>query len=201
MTAPKPEGSSETPVTVEQYLENVFRIDGKLYVPLDDASVVVNLLAKARADNLGLIRTVEHLTDEVENARTELAVLKTQEPVAWTRTRHITDRNRIPIGLDEPSVVFESERPDDEGDWWPLYANPGPAIPDGWQLVPKEPTQAMIEAASPAFTLINSWCAEMQVVRGRKADWTSENPPLKQAWRLMMSAAPSPVSVRAEGEG
>ena len=56
-------------------------------------------------------------------------------------------------------------------------------------LVPREPTQAMMEAAKPAFKQIDAWCAEMQLARGRKAEWSDDDPPLKQAWRAMLSAA------------
>jgi len=65
-------------------------------------------------------------------------------------------------------------------------------IPDGWQLVPKEPTEAMLSASRPAFRTIDDWCAEMQLVRGRKPDWPENDPPLKQAWRAMLQAAPEP---------
>jgi len=61
-----------------------------------------------------------------------------------------------------------------------------------WMVeVPNEPTEAMMKAAEPAFELINSWCAEMQIARGRKPNWSPDNPPLLQAWRLMLAAAPA----------
>jgi len=56
--------------------------------------------------------------------------------------------------------------------------------------VPLEPTKEMLDAAKPAFATIDAWCAEMQLARGRKADWPDDDPPLKQAWRAMLAAAP-----------
>lgn len=56
----------------------------------------------------------------------------------------------------------------------------------------QEPTEEMLEAAKPAFAQINEWCAEMQLVRGRVPNWSPDNPPLKQAYRAMMSASLPP---------
>src|SRR5260221_7309894 len=53
----------------------------------------------------------------------------------------------------------------------------------------QEPSEEMLRATQPAFELINSWCAEMQLVRGRVPNWPEDDPPLKQAYRAMMAVA------------
>ena len=66
------------------------------------------------------------------------------------------------------------------------------AVPEGCVVVPMELTKEMLDAAAalPSFRLINDWLAEMQIARGRAVNWTTDDPPLKQAWRAMLSAAP-----------
>lgn len=71
-------------------------------------------------------------------------------------------------------------------------------------IVPREPTKAMLDAAGalPAIRLINAWCAEMQIVRGRQPNFNADDPPLAQAYRAMLSAAPqNTAAAQANSEG
>ena len=57
--------------------------------------------------------------------------------------------------------------------------------------VPREPTVGMLKAGGSCegMRLINSWCADMQLARGRTVNWSEDNPPLAQAYRAMLAAA------------
>ena len=62
-----------------------------------------------------------------------------------------------------------------------LYLHPAP-IPEGWQLVPKEPTKEMYEAASHLVTGTS----------GNKFEYPDE---LYEAYSAMLAAAPKPEDV------
>ena len=51
----------------------------------------------------------------------------------------------------------------------------------------REPSAEMLSAgsATDGIRQVNEWITEMQLVRGRKPNWTAENPPLAQAWKAM----------------
>lgn len=95
-----------------------------------------------------------------------LEKLKQQEPVAWQDTA-------------KPSVLLEHDQLDP---MWqpimrPLYAAPVPAaVPDGWKLVPVEPTQAMYCAANEHYES-NEYCGNGGI------------------YRAMLSAAPAAPAV------
>ena len=69
----------------------------------------------------------------------ETELTKEQEPLAWLHKN----------GLDwfhGPKCMLPNEE-----DWCPLYlAPPTPNVPDGWQIVPIEPTEKMLEAGNSA---------------------------------------------------
>jgi len=75
------------------------------------------------------------LRDRIDAALAEPAL----EPVAWLI------RTETPIGfaLDILGKQADPAYPDA----FPVYSATPPAIPDGWQLVPKEPTQNMWDEA------------------------------------------------------
>jgi hypothetical protein len=74
---------------------------------------------------------------------------------------------------------------DEYGKWQPelglIYARPQPAIPEGWQLVPKEPTKEML-------CCVDGEADDPYVARGRAYS----------AYRSMLAAAPQPAQPEAE---
>ena len=74
-----------------------------------------------------------------------------------------------------------------------LLASPPEAPREGWKWVPVEPTKEMLFAGvdCDGMRTVNAWVSEMQLLPGRKPDWSSDNPPLTQAYRAMLAAAPS----------
>lgn len=62
------------------------------------------------------------------------------EPVAWRA-----------VGPSYTVVVTDPERATDSR-WEPLYLAPQPAVPEGWELVPVEPTDEMIDAGCKQHT-------------------------------------------------
>ena len=98
-------------------------------------------------------------------------------------------KNEIDAGRDcanKPpfkGLIVESDWPEYEPTWKAIEARvtgaqPAPSVPDGWKLVPIEPTEKMINEGTCASTLpgpryIDSACA-------------------KQCWTNMLAAAPKP---------
>jgi hypothetical protein len=50
------------------------------------------------------------------------------EPVAWGRNSFIEDDNGVPIGTDDPELIWGKYLPDDDGGWWPLYTAPNTKV-------------------------------------------------------------------------
>lgn len=100
-------------------------------------------------------------------AETAIAWLRSQgEPMFWVR---LTSDGGYegPIHNDGIERVRRQS-----GAWHPLFIATQPAIHDGWQLVPKEPTQAMHDAGRVALA--------------------PGNVPLAKVYRAMLQAAPEP---------
>ena len=70
--------------------------------------------------------------DAITALRAAIEAAEKQEPVAWLNKK-----------ISYMSVLT---KPDDGGGWFPVFTTPQPAIPEGWQLVPVEPTEAMLDA-------------------------------------------------------
>ena len=117
-------------------------------------------LEQARLNGIGaekelaLMAKLEAAEKEIRLLRAKVETMEKQEPVAWVRK----------LGLDLPSVVCVTDlkyRPSDtpESSYIPLYlapgAQPAPSIPEGWMLVPVEPTEVMITAALGEFHMLN----------------------------------------------
>lgn len=111
-------------------------------------------------------------SDEKDAAIAAIAALQaeTGEPVAC-------------VGSLEPEVRAMANKmgfPDST----PLYTSPPPAVPQGWKLVPIEPTSEIIEAICAAVATCmwpSDYHANVQQVRRRNA---------KLAYLEMLSAAP-----------
>lgn len=93
---------------------------------------------------------VREQSDRIADIREAvLAVLRTQEPAAWlvTGSRVLMD---VAMTSAQAADRRISERGGDGSRKAPLYAAPVPpaesAVPDGWKLVPVEPTPEMVQA-------------------------------------------------------
>ena len=91
------------------------------------------------------------------------AALAEQEPVAWwhRKSNTFTSGNLV----------------SNFAEWTPLYTAPPPAVamPEGYALVPVEPTQAMLDAAGMCI-----------VPEGKK--WLDDSN--RETWTAMLAAAP-----------
>ena len=73
-----------------------------------------------------------------------------QKPVAWCREPDKYGRRKL--SFEKPTEITAST-------WHPLYALPGaqtqpaPSIPEGWKLVPIEPTEEMTTAFARVFNV------------------------------------------------
>jgi hypothetical protein len=106
--------------------------------------------AVIRAAGLGALHTERGAAiKERDELRARLEEIEGQEPVAWRRADW--------SGSESPTLQFDPppDRPTVRDEltnpiWTPLYARPVPATPDGWRLVPVDPTPGMLEAGLSA---------------------------------------------------
>lgn len=113
-------------------------------VMLAAAEEIERLAARLEAteeDRARFLVEMGRLCAQCDALRAELDALKSQEPVAW-----------LIDWADEPDLghyFSESAVDEDSGRSRPLFLHPVPAsVPEGWQLVPIEPTQEMLDATS-----------------------------------------------------
>ena len=112
----------------------------------------------------GLDMDLAHAAEEIESLRAAIEQYEAAEPFAWRYYQqgfwHFTDEKREWYnGVNVEEVI-------------PLYTHHAPAVPEGWQLVPKEPTEEMRNAfanGTIGFDRLTS-----------------------NAYRAMLSAAPKP---------
>ena len=78
--------------------------------------------------------------------RAAIAEQEKCEPVAWTTMPEAEDWNFV-SGTKNPNGKMV-------GEWHPLYTHPAP-VPAGWQLVPVEPTEAMIRASHGLASVVS----------------------------------------------
>lgn len=106
--------------------------------------------------------------------------LEALEPYKSTVLRWVTPVDKAITALhaaieaaekQEPFGVWHQGDTEDESDFFlggaveagccerciPLYTTPQPAIPDGWQLVPVEPTPEMVSAATDSRVTDDPW--------------------------------------------
>lgn len=107
------------------------------------------------------------LAQEVKRLRAELQERRNaamdSDPVAW-----------MVIDIDTGERIIRCDRSYIEGPCQPLYrhAQPAPVLPDGYVMVPKEPTE----------TMINAWLSEVANWRGHVA-----------GYKAMLAVAPQEV--------
>ena len=104
----------------------------------------------------------------------EAAPKQQGEPVAWIEWDDEADR--VALG----AVPFRHE--DDKyellpgGSFKPLYREAAPRVPEGWKLVPVEPTKEMQDAIAARMTY----------------------PQIERGYKAMLSAAPQPPDCKSE---
>ena len=132
----------------------VLELLDRLEAAENDALEQARLNGIGAEKELALMAKLEAAEKEIRLLRAKVETMEKQEPVAWVRK----------LGLDLPSVVCVTDlkyRPSDtpESSYIPLYlapgAQPAPSIPEGWMLVPVEPTEVMITAALGEFHMLN----------------------------------------------
>lgn len=110
--------------------------------------------------------------------------LTTTEAIHLARLYEIQRVGRREAGKAElECVVVEADWPEYESTWRAIEARvtgaqPAPSVPDGWKLVPIEPTEDMLRAMTDPFIAING--------DNRKA--------FEIAYTAMLSAAPEAKS-------
>lgn len=104
----------------------------------DEITLIIRECARGSAINRDG-STSHRIARAIEQA--VLNKLNEQEPVAWLQTS-------VEDGVD--TVIARTHKPDKfNAEWWrfdPLYLQPAPSVPEGYQLVPIEPTKAMMWA-------------------------------------------------------
>lgn len=118
-----------------------------------------------------------------EEADAVLEVLAKQEPVAWQMSHQSWGDG----WFDTNEAHAEWLRANKYGEWKvrPLYAAPvaRAAVPDGWRLVPIEPTSAMTTAFNTAAEALR----QSHLLSGSyPASWQ----PVEAGYRAMLAAAP-----------
>lgn len=83
-----------------------------------------------------LVKASAGATERITALRAEIERLESVEPVAGVHDES---------GQVSPWLKHWNGDPYYKA-WKPLYTHPAPATPEGWQLVPKEPTAQMVEA-------------------------------------------------------
>jgi hypothetical protein len=105
--------------------------------------------------------------------RAAIAEQEKCEPVAWTTMPEAEDWNFV-SGTKNPNGKMV-------GEWHPLYTHPAP-VPAGWQLVPVEPTEAMIRASHGLASVVS-------YSNGHHAY-------IPIAYKAMIAAAPKPGEMK-----
>lgn len=102
---------------------------------------------KAEAALLDARQLSDHWEDVAVKAGAELKVLREQKPVAWMWEQE-SARNELGVGGWDKHLLFCRPVPEKfKRNITPLYPAPFPAtIPEGWKLVPVEPTHKMCDA-------------------------------------------------------
>ena len=91
---------------------------------------------------------------EITRLRAKIAEMERQEPVMWVNSSDINSSriNKERGGRGDQHTCSETKTAYHDA---PLYALPGaqpaPSIPEGWKLVPIEPTHEMLYAGEDTF--------------------------------------------------
>ena len=128
---------------------------------LTDAEITLIIRECARGSAINRDGSTSHrIARAIEQAI--LNKLGEQEPVAWLQTS-------VEDGVD--TVIARTYKPDKfNAEWWrfdPLFTNPATSVPEGYQLVPIEPTEAMQEAWDGESSLMGTWNAMLAAARSK----------------------------------
>ena len=133
-------------------------------------SELIDRLEAAEKECDALRAAVRHEADCVDAAKAEIEAMEQQEPVYLFRRKGLDDfctcsKERYEAFSANPQLfevktlyALPGAQPKDEA-LWPTIAN-GMITPDGWKLVPIEPTPTMITAALESSHAINVHRAE-----------------------------------------
>lgn len=137
-------------------------------------------LAQASERAIGHVARRKELLAEIDQLRTEMETLSKQEPVAWM------------MKWEDHPPSFTEDKSDYSAEWqgkvtypenlMPLYpaagAQPAPSVPEGWKLVPIEPTDEMLTSIRERHW-VTSGCQFCE------SDY-------RKAYAAMLAAAPDP---------
>jgi len=132
---------------------NPILTDEELITIADDEQFWDNHFGSQECNAYALAKAIEQAV---------LNKLSEQKPVAWLQTS-------VEDGVD--TVIARTHKPDKfNAEWWrfdPLYLHPAPSVPEGYQLVPIEPTEAMQEAWDGESSLMGTWNAMLAAARSK----------------------------------
>ena len=127
-----------------------------------NALAALKLVADNGYSNLWLAQNGQ---PAISNLRSAIEEMEKANPVAW-----LDDHDSDNINLIPPKYITEYGRKNCK----PLYTNP--PIPEGWQLVPIEPTEDMLDAA-------------------KRSGATGGDIDISNDYKAMLVAAPKPENV------
>lgn len=179
----------------------------KLRAEIERLRTIVDRMQQEAADNRGAVywkaevenlrqrvkeleNGIEAATDIINSHASELAELRKAqgEPFAWATFDGEGGYDlRLYANNENYRVDYIIRNGQKYADWvYPLYTSApskcvvSTTVPEGWQLVPKEPTKEMYDAASHLVT--GDW-------KGRGFEYPDE---LYEAYTAMLAAAPKP---------
>ena len=159
---------------IEDYKKQIVSLQNRLEASEHECTEQARLNGMGASREAALMAKLEAAEKERDALRAKITEMEKQDPVGWIYT--------VNGGWDCYSPMKPTKDAYDTGSLMPRYALPGaqtqpaPGIPEGWKLVPIEPTEKMINEGTCASTLpgpryIDSACA-------------------KQCWTNMLAAAP-----------
>ena len=127
---------------------------------IERLAAMLEAAEKSDAESLEMYRRAR---DERDELCAKIARMERQEPVMWANSSTINSSriNRERGGCGDQHTCSETQTAYHDTQLYALPgAQPAPSVPDGWKLVPSEPTPTMITAALESSHAINAHRAE-----------------------------------------
>lgn len=142
-------------------------------ITTEELNAKTERIHELEAENETLSNQYDICAQEARCMGDELAALRQQqgEPVAWMLYRKNCFSQPFELFLSKPEWWSAENYPSEV--LWPLYRETAPRVPEGWKLVPVEPTNAMVYAQDKLLM--------RGVTRGSD-----------EIYRAMLAAAPEP---------